>query len=374
MNKKTFNVNEMTFFQKVNKDLLSVIFALIIIGLINLFSATHSANLNINARLFYQQLVWLTFGIIIFFFVTKINYDFWRRISWPFYLLNLFALIIVMFIGRTFYGAQRWLDLGFFRFQPSETMKIAIVFVLARYLSKKKIKQGLDLKDLIFPAVITGVPFILTVKQPDLGTALLIAAVSLSLIIFVKVKNYILIAASIITIVAAPIAWNFGLKPYQKNRVLTFLSPGRDPRGSGYNSIQSKIAVGSGEILGKGFRKGTQSQLEFIPERHSDFIYCVLSEEHGFIGSLFTLLLFVYLFHINFQIAMNAKDKFGALVAVGLTSIVFWHVFINISMVIGILPIVGVPLPLLSYGGSSLLATLFSLGVISSISYRKNMF
>lgn len=374
MNKKTFNVNEMTFFQKVNKDLLSVIFALIIIGLINLFSATHSANLNINARLFYQQLVWLTFGIIIFFFVTKVNYDFWRRISWPFYLLNLFALIIVMFIGRTFYGAQRWLDLGFFRFQPSETMKIAIVFVLARYLSKKKIKQGLDLKDLIFPAVITGVPFILTVKQPDLGTALLIAAVSLSLIIFVKVKNYILIAASIITIVAAPIAWNFGLKPYQKNRVLTFLSPGRDPRGSGYNSIQSKIAVGSGEILGKGFRKGTQSQLEFIPERHSDFIYCVLSEEHGFIGSLFTLLLFVYLFHINFQIAMNAKDKFGALVAVGLTSIVFWHVFINISMVIGILPIVGVPLPLLSYGGSSLLATLFSLGVISSISYRKNMF
>lgn len=364
----------MTFFQKVNKDLLSVIFALIIIGLINLFSATHSANLNINARLFYQQLVWLTFGIIIFFFVTKVNYDFWRRISWPFYLLNLFALIIVMFIGRTFYGAQRWLDLGFFRFQPSETMKIAIVFVLARYLSKKKIKQGLDLKDLIFPAVITGVPFILTVKQPDLGTALLIAAVSLSLIIFVKVKNYILIAASIITIVAAPIAWNFGLKPYQKNRVLTFLSPGRDPRGSGYNSIQSKIAVGSGEILGKGFRKGTQSQLEFIPERHSDFIYCVLSEEHGFIGSLFTLLLFVYLFHINFQIAMNAKDKFGALVAVGLTSIVFWHVFINISMVIGILPIVGVPLPLLSYGGSSLLATLFSLGVISSISYRKNMF
>jgi rod shape determining protein RodA len=183
-----------------------------------------------------------------------------------------------------------------------------------------------------------------------------------------------LIFAAIAAVVSAPIVWNFGLKDYQKNRVLTFLSPGRDPRGTGYNSIQSKIAVGSGKVLGKGFRKGTQSQLEFLPERHTDFIFSVLSEEHGFIGSVTTLGLFVILYLMAVRIAISARDKAGALIVVGIFCYLFWHVFINMGMVIGILPIVGVPLPLLSYGGTSLLTTMTGLGLISSVAYRRYLF
>ena len=175
-------------------------------------------------------------------------------------------------------------------------------------------------------------------------------------------------------VVAAPMAWKYGMRDYQKARIENFLSPTNDPRGSGYNSIQSRIAVGSGRLLGKGFRKGTQSQLEFLPERHTDFIYSVLSEEHGFVGSILTLGLFCYLFVICIHVAATARDKFGALLTVGVVCYVFWHMFINIGMVIGLLPIVGVPLPLLSYGGSSMLTTMGGLGIISSVAYRRYLF
>jgi rod shape determining protein RodA len=228
--------------------------------------------------------------------------------------------------------------------------------------------------DLILPGVLLMIPFVLTVKQPDLGTAGILVAITGSILLFVGVKRSILIFAAIAAVVSAPIVWNFGLKDYQKNRVLTFLSPGRDPRGTGYNSIQSKIAVGSGKVLGKGFRKGTQSQLEFLPERHTDFIFSVLSEEHGFIGSVTTLGLFVILYLMAVRIAISARDKAGALIVVGIFCYLFWHVFINMGMVIGILPIVGVPLPLLSYGGTSLLTTMTGLGLISSVAYRRYLF
>lgn len=368
------HVQESTFRKRIDKDFVRNIFALTFIGLIILFSATHGAKESINERLFYQQFVWLSMGWLVFLGTTLLDYNFWKRVAWPFYSLNILALLAVMKFGKSFYGAQRWLDLGLFRYQPSETVKLAVVLLLARYLSQMSIKDGLGYKDLLVPAGITALPFVLTVKQPDLGTALLIAAIAGSMILFVRVKTHILTVALIVVVIGAPIAWNFGLKEYQKNRVLTFLSPGRDPRGKGYNSIQSKIAVGSGRIFGKGFQKGTQSQLEFIPERHSDFIYSVLSEEYGFIGSSFTLVLFVLLFHSGIRIASEAKEKFGALIAVGVLATIFWHMFINIGMVIGLLPIVGVPLPLLSYGGSSLLTTMFGLGLISSVAYRKFLF
>jgi rod shape determining protein RodA len=203
---------------------------------------------------------------------------------------------------------------------------------------------------------------------------MLLIAIATGMLIFVGVKRSILIFTVISGVIAAPIVWNFGLKEYQKNRVLTFLSPGRDPRGTGYNSIQSKIAVGSGKVLGKGFRKGTQSQLEFLPERHTDFIFSVLSEEHGFIGSVTTLGLFVILWLMSIRIAMNAREKSGALIAIGVLFYMFWHVFVNMGMVIGVLPIVGVPLPLLSYGGSGVLTTMTGLGLISSVAYRRYLF
>jgi rod shape determining protein RodA len=215
---------------------------------------------------------------------------------------------------------------------------------------------------------------VFVVEQPDLGTAMMLAAIGGSMLLFTKVKRWILATAVVAGIVALPVAWRFVLHDYQKNRVLTFLSPTNDPRGTGYNSIQSKIAVGSGRFFGKGFMKGTQSQLEFLPERHTDFIYSVLSEEHGFVGSILVMGLFCYLFLTGIRIAFNARDKFGALLTVGVLCYVFWHMFINIGMVIGLLPIVGVPLPLLSYGGSSMLTTMAGLGLVSSVAYRRYLF
>ena len=254
-------------------------------------------------------------------------------------------------------------------------MKIALVLILARYLSKNLGQaDGYGLKNLLIPGLLTLIPFALTVEQPDLGTALLLAAIAATMLLFVKVKTKIVVTCLMLAAIAVPIAWEFGLKDYQKNRVLNFLSPGRDPRGTGYNSIQSKIAVGSGKVLGKGFRKGTQSQLEFLPERHTDFIFSVLSEEHGFIGSLTTVALFTVLFVMGIRISSQARERFGALLVVGLLSVIFWHFTVNIGMVIGLLPIVGLPLPLISYGGSSLLTTMAALGLISSVAYRKYLF
>ncbi|MCB0350663.1 MAG: rod shape-determining protein RodA [Bdellovibrionales bacterium] len=367
-------VEERNFFRRLDANLIFVVIALNIIGLINLYSATHGVNLSFQTSLFWQQLVWLTLGWALFFGITVIDYNFFKRGAYIFYAVNLIALVLVIFKGKVSYGAQRWLDLGFFRYQPSETMKLVLVLILAKVLSKKSKPGGLGFTDLVVPGVITLIPVALTIKQPDLGTGLLLLAVMVSMTLFIKVKKTVLVTFLILAMIASPLVWSFGLKSYQKNRVLTFLNPGRDARGAGYNSIQSRIAVGSGKIVGKGFRKGTQSQLEFLPERHTDFIFSVLSEEHGFVGSMTAVGLFIALLFMCGRIASQARDRFGMLVAVGSLSILFWHMLINISMVIGLLPIVGVPLPLLSYGGSMIITTMASLGIISSVAYRKYLF
>ncbi len=373
--KTQLQVEERTLFKRLDLNFAFVIFALNLIGLINLYSATHGVHVDDNSRLFWQQLIWLMGGWILFFGVTLVDYQFFFRGSYVIYGLNLIALIAVMFMGSIAYGAQRWLDLGFFRYQPSETMKIALVLVMARTLSQKQnIVGNLGYKDLIWPVGLALVPFGLTAEQPDLGTAMLLFLITFGMLFFVGIRRSILTTGLVTILIAAPVIWNFGLKEYQKNRVLTFISPGRDPRGTGYNSIQSKIAVGSGKLLGKGFRKGTQSQLEFLPERHTDFIYSVLSEEHGFVGSVTTFGLFVVLFLMGARIASQSRDKFGSLLSMGVLTYLFLHMTINIGMVIGLLPIVGVPLPLLSYGGSSFLTTMLALGLISSVSYRRYLF
>lgn len=367
------SVQERNFTKRVDWSFVLYILALNFVGLINLYSATHGVSGNYN-RLFYGQLVWIGMGWIIFFCLTFFNYDVIRRLALPFYFVNLFLLAMVPFIGKSYYGAKRWLDLGFSSYQPSETMKLALIFFLARYLASRPKTDGLGILDLVFPALVVGIPFGLIAKQPDLGTALLIGFIGASMMLFVGVRRYIIALALVLGTVSVYFAWNFALKEYQKSRIETFLDPGRDPRGSGYNSIQSKIAVGSGRILGKGFRKGTQSQLEFLPERHTDFIFSVLSEEHGFVGSVTTIGLFSILFLMGIRIASQAKDRFGVLVVVGCMSYLFGHMLINIGMVIGLLPIVGIPLPLLSYGGSSLFTTMVCLGITSSVSYRKFLF
>ncbi len=368
-----FNVQERTFLKRIDWNFVLYIIALNFVGLINLYSATHGVSSYLN-RLFYGQIFWILLGWSVFFVMTFVNYDFFRRISIPVYLINLFFLALVPLIGKSYYGAKRWLDLGFSSYQPSETMKIALIFIMARVLSSRQKPEGLGFLELLMPLSLIGMPFLLIAKQPDLGTAILIGFVGMAMIMFIGVKRHIVALALVIGVCGAYFAWTHALKEYQKNRIETFLDPGKDPRGTGYNSIQSKIAVGSGRILGKGFRKGTQSQLEFLPERHTDFIFSVLSEEHGFVGGMTTIGLFCILFLMGIRIASQAKDRFGVLIVVGCMSYLFGHMAINIGMVIGLLPIVGIPLPLLSYGGSSLLTTMFCLGIISSVSYRKFLF
>jgi rod shape determining protein RodA len=367
-------VEERTNFKRIDLSLCAVILALNVIGLINLYSATHGVHATHTENLFFMQMFWLVVGWALFIGLTFFNYRFFERSAYIFYGLNLAALVAVELFGKISLGAQRWLDLGFFRYQPSETMKLVIVFVLARVLARRDASKPMGFLDLLWPGLLLGVPFILIVKQPDLGTGGLMFATGATMIFFARVRWSILITAMVLGLIAAPLIWNFSLKDYQKNRVLTFLSPGRDPRGTGYNSIQSKIAVGSGKIFGKGFRKGTQSQLEFLPERHTDFIFSVLSEEHGFVGSVTTLGLFALIYLMAIRIGSQARDRYGAFLVVGVMGYLFWHVFVNMGMVIGILPIVGAPLPLLSYGGSSMMATMACLGILSSVAYRRYLF
>lgn len=371
----SLHVEERTLFKKLDINLIIVILALNVIGLINLYSATHGPTSTDVASLFVSQIMWLAVGWTVFLVMTLLDYAMIGRIALGIYVLNLGAILYVTFFGKVALGAQRWIDLGFFRYQPSETMKLALIMMMAKILSTRSTHgSGMGFKEMGAPLLILGIPFVLVVEQPDLGTAMTLAAIGGSMLIFTKIRRLILISIITLGIIALPIAWKFVLHDYQKNRVLTFLSPTSDPRGTGYNSIQSKIAVGSGRFFGKGFMKGTQSQLEFLPERHTDFIYSVLSEEHGFVGSISVVGLFCFLFFTGIRIASNARDKFGALLTVGVLCYVFWHMFVNIGMVIGLLPIVGVPLPLLSYGGSSMLTTMAGLGIVSSVAYRRYLF
>ena len=367
-------VSERTVFRRIDWNFASAILALNIIGLINLYSATHGHADVGTDRLFYSQIFWLFAGWVGYFIMTFIDYSIFVRAAYVIYGLNLSALIGVMFFGKVALGAQRWLDFGFFSYQPSESMKLSIVLILAKIMSQRSYPEGLNLKQLLIPLLIIGVPFLVTAEQPDLGTAMMLGIIGASILFFIKIQTRILAIVALVLVIGGVGAWFFALHDYQRDRVYTFLDPGRDPRGKGYNSIQSKIAVGSGRVFGKGFRKGTQSQLEFLPERHTDFIYSVLSEEHGFLGSCTAIGLFALLFTFGVGIASKSRDKAGAILSVGVISILFWHQFINIGMVIGLLPIVGVPLPLLSYGGSNMLTTMAALGFVSSVSFRKHMF
>lgn len=366
---------EKTLFRRLDWNLILVILALNIIGLINLYSATHGPNSNEVESLFVNQIVWLLSGWSVFFIITLLEYSLVLKICYVIYFINLMAIVYVDFFGKIALGAQRWIDFGFFRYQPSETMKMAMIIVLAKVLATRNtLGKGMGLKELIGPLILWILPFVLIMKQPDLGTAMMVTAISGTMILFARVRKHILVGALVVISISIPIAWEYVLHDYQKNRVLTFLSPENDPRKTGYNALQSKYAVGSGQFFGKGFRKGTQSQLEFLPERHTDFIYSVLSEEHGFVGSLTTIGLFCILFFLIIRIGFQSRDKFGAMISVGVLSYIFWHMFVNIGMVIGLLPIVGVPLPLLSYGGSSMLTTMAGLGLVSSVAFRKYLF
>jgi rod shape determining protein RodA len=343
-----------------------------VIGSIVLYSAVRTGASSFHNALYFKQIIWYGIGFVAMLIFTFLNYKILDKWGFIIYCICILLLILVMFFGKYGGGAKRWLDLGFFSFQPSELVKLSVIIMLARYYSRNVDERGLTLSKLIKPAAIVLLPFFLIARQPDLGTAMLLLFIASLISIFVKIEKktflYLLLSGALIT----PIVW-FLLKDYQKQRVIAFLNPESDPLGAGYHIIQSKIAIGSGLLTGKGFLKGTQNFLFFLPEQHTDFIFSVLAEQWGFIGSIFVIFLFFLFIFWGLNIAYNCKDSFGMFICVGIVIMIFCQVVINIGMVMGLLPVIGVPLPFISYGGSSVIAVMSGVGILMSVKIRRHI-
>ncbi|GAB6096901.1 rod shape-determining protein RodA [Desulfatiferula olefinivorans] len=340
------------------------------IGLTVLYSAVTAGEVSSQQPLYYKQMVWFGAGGVLMIPTFMINYKDLERWAPGIFLLCILLLVGVLFFGKVMGGSRRWLVLGPLTIQPSELVKIGTIIMMARFYSRHARRQGFTLRELIRPALLIGMPFALIVQQPDLGTALLIVLIAGSMTLFVGIERRSLIYLMIAGLGTGLVGWFF-LKGYQKQRILTFLNPDRDPLGAGYHIIQSKIAIGSGMLAGKGYLKGTQNTLSFLPEQHTDFILSVLAEEWGFLGSSLLLILYMFLLVWALNIAHKSRDTFGTILSVGITAMLFWEAFINIGMVMGLMPVVGVPLPLISYGGSSVVTTLIGIGLLMSVSMRR---
>lgn len=344
-----------------------------VIGVINIYSATISFKLA-GSPFFLKQSYWILAGLVLMILVCSFDYHLLEDISYWVYGIIVLLLVVVMVAGKTSMGATRWLHLGFINIQPSEPMKIVIIMVFARYFNGHRYHRGLGIGDIVYPLLLVGGPALLIMMQPDLGTAIMVALIAFSIMIFVGVRWSTVASVLITAVPVAFIGWNYVLREYQKNRLINFIDPERDPLGSGYHIIQSKIAVGSGGFLGKGYLNGTQSHLRFLPEQHTDFAFSVFSEEWGFVGCLVMLTLYLILVLWGLHIAGRCNDRFGSLLAMGVTAMIFWHIVINIGMVIGLFPVVGVPLPFFSYGGTSMVTSMVGAGILLNISMRRFMF
>ena len=353
-----------TTFKKFHQIPFTIVFLVALVacfGFILMYSAAQGS--------FYpwaiRQIIHFAIFMPIMILISLVELKTWYRSAYLLYYLALFLLITVHLLGYTAMGATRWINLGIIKLQPSELMKICIIFALARYFHDLNYKP-ITLKDLFIPSIMLLLPAILIIKQPDLGTGLILLMLGVIIFFIAGVKRWVFIVGFIGISVALPIIWQF-LHEYQKNRILTFIDPERDPLGSSYNVIQSKIAIGSGGFFGKGFMKGSQSQLQFLPEHQTDFIFTMLCEEWGMLGGIILLLSFSILIFYCYIIALNSRSIFGKLLALGVTTMFFLHVFINIGMVMGLLPAVGVPLPLLSYGGTIMMTILIGLGLVMNV-------
>jgi len=351
--------------------LLGLVVIICATGIVNLYSAGY--NRGEGTPLYIKQLYWLAVGLGVMCVTLTYDYRHLEKLSYPIYVITIVLLLAVMFGGKMVSGSRRWLPLGPLSLQPAELAKIAIILALATYFKRRVRIEAMRLKDLIVPGVLVMIPVALIIKQPDLGSGILVALVAASIILFVGVRWRTLMGCGLTLVMLSPVIWHF-FKDYQRQRVLTFLDPGKDPLGAGYHILQSMIAVGSGQFWGKGFLQGTQSQLYFLPEQHTDFVFSVFAEEWGFMGSAGLLLLFTALALWGLSVARDCKERFGHLLALGVTALIFWQVFINLCMVTGFLPVVGIPLPLFSYGGSSLITTLLGVGFLLNIRMRRYLF
>ncbi|MDR2778386.1 MAG: rod shape-determining protein RodA [Rickettsiales bacterium] len=353
---------------RVDRGLLAVIFVIFFTGIAMLYSIGNGS----MRPWALKQLMYFLLCLPLCFSIATIDINFWLRNAYSIYAIGLIMLIVVEIAGYRSMGATRWLNLGFVRIQPSEFMKICIILAMARYFFQTDLKNIRNNSTLLIPLLMVGIPCILILRQPNLGTALILATIGVSILFFVgvQIKKFILCFA--LVLMAVPLVWKFGLHDYQKQRILIFLDPESDPLNSGYNIAQSKIAIGSGGLWGKGFIKGTQGQLEFLPERHTDFIFTVFCEEFGFIGSISIVCLYIIMFSIFVYIIIRCNNTFGKIIVGGVFVNFFSHFFINIGMVTGILPVVGTPLILFSYGGSVTVSSMISIGFVLNIQVHLN--
>jgi rod shape determining protein RodA len=352
--------------------LLAIVLLIASIGILNLYSISSSGEAS-GIAFHLKQITWVLIGLVVMISVAFIEYRYYSDFAYPIHAVTLLLLVAVMAFGMITSGAQRWIRMGSLSFQPSEFVKISLIIALAKFFQHRPDREGFTLKDLPIPFLLLIVPMGFILKQPDLGTAIILFLILLSVLLFVRIHWTSLLILGLTGASVLPLLWGF-LKEYQKKRIYTFFNPSLDPLGSGYHIIQSKVAVGSGGIFGKGFMKGTQCKLGFLPEQQTDFIFSVLAEEWGFIGSLIVIALYLVLILWGLRIAVTAKDRFGAILSFGVVAMLFWHAFINIGMVLGMMPVVGIPLPLLSYGGSFMVSTLMGVGLLINVSMRRYLF
>jgi rod shape determining protein RodA len=350
---------------------VGLILAILGLGVLSIHSVTHDQQGGI-APYYLKQLIWISLGAAAFLVMWVWDYHSLARLAYPAYALVLLMLFFVLFEGRASKGAQRWIALGPFSFQPSEFAKLVLILVLAHYYSKAP-RVGW-LQRVIMPGLLMLPGLLLILKQPDLGSGLSFVAVYAAMLLMVGVRSQALGVMLLFSVMLFPFAWEGvwgSLHDYQRQRIMAFVNPDYDPGGKGYHALQSKIAIGSGELTGKGLFGGTQSQLKFLPEGHTDFVFAVYAEEWGFLGVLVLLALFIALIWLSLEIASKAKDQLGALLAVGIVSMLCFCVVVNIGMTAGMFPIVGIPLPLVSYGGSATIMTMASLGLLLNVKRRR---
>lgn len=355
-------------FRQFDWLLLISIMSLVGLGVLMIYSATYQSH---HADLYVRQLQYFVVAMVLFIIILQVDYHFLTDGAVVFYIFSLALLVAVLIFGKRISGSKSWFYLGYFNFQPSEIAKIASILFLARFLSAETRSTELTLKDLGMAGAIMGVPMLLIILQPDMGTTLTFLPPLIILLFLAGMRFKWMLLAIISGLATLPFAWLF-LKPYQKARILTFIDPTKDPLGSGYQIIQSKIAIGSGMIWGKGLlSKETQAYLDFIPEKQTDFVFSILAEDFGFIGVLVALGLYFLLISRLLSAATQARDRVGTYVIMGIMAVFFFHVVVNIGMVIGLMPITGLPLPLMSYGGSSLLSTIVGLAIVMNIRMRR---
>lgn len=360
------------FLKRLDYPLLAASLAIIIYSLIIISSATHINNPSEERFWFVQrQGLFALINIVLAALFLNFDYRGLQQYGKKLYIFNLLMLLAVMFFGHAALGAQRWIQIGPISIQPSEFSKLIMIICMASVLESRMGTLN-HLRDLLPIAVYIGIPFVLVLKQPDLGTSLVFMAIFFGMVIACGIRWRILLGIMLTGLASFPILWNFVLKDYQKMRLTVFLDPNVDPLGSGYHIIQSKIAIGSGLLFGKGIFQGTQSQLNFLPENHTDFIFAVVGEEFGFIGAVVLLLLYLVVMLRGIQIAREAGDMFGRLLAVGITSMLAFHILVNVGMTTGIMPVTGIPLPLMSYGVSALTTNIFAIAILLNVNMRKN--